>query len=248
MSLRNLSYLSELKLTELREKVHQNYDRYIQGDFRDLAADNGWSIELALKVDLDLLSALDPRRGGESEIKNALLVWQTFRGLSPALATEERIWTRLTHLECLEFSRNRWLDGSSREENCKLIGTHFFASTQTGIRDDNAVSRLWWAAYIAFLAMPDNHETALTTILSKADIRLNLVERSRTGSRPVLAAAIIRAMISDKRIAQNEEGFRKFMRVMNRRGGGELFEVMSVQDLDRFVVECADRARSEGTS
>jgi hypothetical protein len=248
MSFKNVSYLSENKLTELREKVHQNYDRYIQGDFRDLAEDNGWSIELGLKVDLDQLNALDPSRGAASEIKNAMLLWQTFRGLSPALATEERIWVRLTHLECLEFSRKRWLDGSSKEANWKLISKHFFASTQTGIRDDNAVSRLWWAAYIAFLAMPDNHETALATILSKADIRSNLVERSRTGSRPVLAAAIIRAMIADRRIAQTEDGFRKFMRVMNRRGGGEMFEVMSAPDVDRFVRECADRARSETAS
>jgi hypothetical protein len=245
MSLRNLSYLSETKLTDLREKVHQNYDRYVAGDFRDLAADNGWAIELNLKVDLDQLNSQDTRRGGEFEIKNALLLWQTFRGLSPALATEERVWVRLTHLECLEFSRKRWLDGQDREKNCKLISKHFFASTQTGIRDDNAVSRLWWAAYIAFLAMPDDHETALATILSKADIRLNLVERSRTGSRPALAAAIIRAMVADRSIGENEDRFRKFMRVMNRRGGGELFEVMPVQDVDRFVKECADHARAQ---
>jgi hypothetical protein len=250
MSLETLKYLSEPKLTELREKVHVNYDRYTKGNFLDLTADNGWSIELGLKVDLDRLKGLDPRGGprvrdsAECEIKNALLVWSVFEGLSPALATEERIWARLTHLECLEFTRKRWLDVSNKDEGIKAINKHFFASTQTGVRDDNSVSRLWWGAYIAKLAMPDDHETALKTILSKADIRSNLVERSRTGSRPVLAAAIIRAMVSDPRIAESEDGFREFMKIMNRMGGGELFEVMPVSDVDRFIKQCADRARA----
>ena len=243
MSLESLKYLSEAKLTELRETVHQNYDRYTKGNFLDLAADNGWSIELGLKVDLEQLKELDPRGGAEFEIKNSLLVWRIFEGLLPALATEERIWARLTHLECLEFTRKRWLGVSNKDEGIAAINKHFFASTRTGIRDDNSVSRLWWAAYIAHLAMPDEHETALKTILSKADIRSNLVERSRTSSRPALAAAIIRAMVSDPRIAEREDGFREFMKTMNRLGGGELFEVMPASDVDSFIRECADRAR-----
>lgn len=244
MSLEPLKYLSEAKLTELRERVHQNYNRYTQGDFRDLAENNGWSIELGLKVDLDQLRGLDPTEGANFEIKNAMLVWRTLGALSPALATEERIWARLTHLECLEFTRQRWLKGASKDERIRDINKHYFAGTRTGVRDDNSVSRLWWAAYIAHLAMPSDHEGALKTLLSKADIRSNLVERSRTSSRPMLAAAIIRGMNADPRIAATEAGFRAFMRTMNKFGGGELFEVMPSTEIDRFVKECAARAQA----
>jgi len=245
MSLEVLKYLSEAKLAELRSNIRENYERYTKGDFLDLAADNGWSIETGLKVDSDQLNGLDPKEGADFEIKNSLLVWRTFKGLSPALATEERIWARIAHLECLEFSRKRWLKVSSEEEGIAVINTHFFARTQTSIRDDNSVSRLWWNAYIAFLAMPDDHERALKTILSKADIRSNLVERSRTSSRPALAAGIIRAMISDPRIAETPYGFRAFMKTLNKVGGGELFEVMPANEVDRFIKDCADRTRKE---
>jgi hypothetical protein len=244
MSLEVLKYLSERKLTELREQVLQNYDRYTTGDFLDLTADNGWSVELDLQVDLAQLKQLDPTVGAEYEVRNSTLVWRTFSGLSPALATEERIWARLAHLECLEFSRRRWLKGASKKEIISNISTHFFAGTRTAIRDDHAVSRLWWNAYIAFLAMPDNIELALKTMLSKADIRSNLVERPGTSSRPVLVSAILRAMISNPRIAQTEGGFRIFMRTVNKFGGGELFEVMPPDAVDQFVKECASRAQA----
>jgi hypothetical protein len=82
-------------------------------------------------------------------------------------------------------------------------------------------------------------------MLSKADFRSNLIERSRTSSRPTLAAAILRAMISDQRIAETESGFRTFMRKVNKFGGGELFEVMLPTKIDQFVKECADRAQVE---
>jgi uncharacterized protein DUF6339 len=247
MSLEPLKYLSEMKLTELREKVHQNHDRYTTSDFWDLTKDNGWSIELDIKTDLDQLKDLDPTVGGDFEVKNSMLVWRTLRGLSPALATEERIWARLAHVECLEFSRNRWLKGSSQEAIAANINRHFFAGTWTSVRDDHAIARLWWNAYVAQLAMPDDIERALATMLSKADIRSNLVERSRTSSRPLLAAAILRAMISDHRITQTEDGFRAFMKTVNKFGGGELFEVMPSGTIDHFIKECAERAQAATT-
>lgn len=245
MSLEPLKYLSESRLAELRSKIPENYERYTAGDFLDLSAENGWSIELGLKVDLDLLKTLSPEGGADSEVRNSLLVWRTLSNLSPALATEERIWVRLAHLECLEFSRKRWLDVPSKEARLAAIETHFFASTQTQTRDDHAIARLWWNAYIAFLAMPDDHELALRTMLGKADIRSNLIERSRTSSRPPLAAGIIRAMVADPEIADTESGFRLFMKELNKFGGGELFEVMPPAEIDHFVRDCADRARAE---
>lgn len=244
MTSENLKYLSEAKLAELKASISSNYKRYTETNFVDLLADNGWSIELGLKVDLDQLRGLDPNPGAEFEIRNSMLVWRTFRGLTPALAMEERIWARLAHIECLEFSRNRWLKLSDKDSIIAAIGTHFFSGTQTAVRDDHAVARLWWNAYVAHLAMPEDHELALKTMLSKADIRSNLVERTRTISRPPLAAGIVRAMNSDGRITRTEDSFRSFMKTLNKLGGGELFEVMQGSEVDAFIRDCADRTFS----
>ena len=239
-----LKYLSNATTDSLREDVASNLDRYRSGDFNDLMGTGDWSIELDLDVDLSPLANLDPSNKADAEIANSRLVWKALSGLTPTLACEEGIWTRLTHVECLEFSRTRWLDSRDDDETAiKDIEKHFFASGLLARRDDNALSRLWWNAYIANLATPGPGLKALDMILKRADFRLNLVERSLTTSRPALAAGIVRTLERRENwMIAHEDNFRSFMKTLNRLGGGIVFECMPEADVDAFMDDCATRA------
>lgn len=239
-----LKYLSNATTDTLRESVTSNLDRYRSGDFNDMMTTGHWSIELDLDVDLSPLAGLDPSNKSEAEIANSRLVWKALSGLTPTLACEEGIWTRLTHVECLGFTRARWLDANSDDEKlAKDVEKHFFAPGLTGRRDDNAISRLWWNAYIANLAIPGPGLEALDSILKRADFRLNLVERSLTASRPALAAGIVRTIKrKEKWMTAQEVNFREFMKTLNRLGGGMVFECMPEADVDDFMEDCATRA------
>jgi hypothetical protein len=160
--------------------------------------------------------------------------------MSPAIAREGRIWTRLTHVEALAYARARWLSGKSGEALDKAVIDHFFGTGLTSVRDDNAIGRLWWNAKIARIAAGSgDHEQALRVILKSADIRSNFVERSRTTSRPKLAQALVRLMTAEPWITSDEASFRHFMKVLNRNGGGILFEVLSNADVDTFLTQTA---------
>jgi len=178
------------------------------------------------------------RQGDEDFVAGpGTLVWGP-RGVPHAF-----IWVRLTHVECLEYARARWLEGvEDNAEVEKRVSEHFFADTVARRRDDNPVSRLWWNAYIANMIEPDGNLAALDQFLRKADIRLNTVERSLTFYRQPLAAGIIRLMRREPWVSAREEDFRAFMRVINRLGGGLLFEAMSPAAIDTFMDECAVRA------
>jgi hypothetical protein len=156
----------------------------------------------------------------------------------------------LTHLECLDFARARWLSlEKDNEAVIKEVEKHFFASGLLGRRDDNAISRLWWNAYIANLAIPSPGLEALDMILKRADFRLNLVERSLTASRPVLAAGIVRIIKREETwMTAQETNFREFMKALNRLGGGMVFETMSEADVDSFMAQCAGRAGMSQTT
>lgn len=246
MTTTKLKYLSNATVEDLRESVATNIDRYRSGDFSDLLPLGDWSIELNLDVDLTLLAELDPSGSPEAEISNSRIVWKALRGLTPTLACEEGIWTRLTHVECLSFARSRWLNTSMNDQAAeKAVMDHFFAATLTSRRDDNAISRLWWNSYIAQLAYPDTNLKALEFILKKADIRSNFIERSLTASRPPLAAGIVRIMEREDWVTTREGNFRAFMRTLNRLGGGMIFESMAVSDIDTFMDVCATRAGLE---
>lgn len=235
-----LRYVSTATIDTLRENVLANIQRYRTGDFMDLVPQSDWSIELPLEVDLSPLEGLDPAGTPEAEAANSRLVWAALGSLSPSLACEEGIWVRLTHIECFEYSRARWLEASmSTDEAEKAVTDHFFASTLTSRRDDNAVSRLWWNAFIANLALPAPELPALDIILRKADLRSNFVERSVTASRPVLAAGIVRVMQRNPAVSAREDNFRDFMKALNRLGGGIVFEAMSEAQVDAFMDRCA---------
>ena len=241
-----LKYLSETMLSKLSQDVSRNRERYQSGNFLDLECENGWSIEAAgVSVDYDLLNALDGTHStAAADIENSLIVHKALSTMTPAMAREERIWTRLTHVECLEYSRKRWLSSFIGEKLDGQVQRHMFAPNRTAIRDDNAVSRLWWNYRIAAIADPDDPEGALRLILKTSDIRMQLVERPWTAARVPLAKAVIRAMKRDPWITSSSIAFREFMKTLNRDGGGILFEVLKDNEVDQFMDQCSARAQT----
>ncbi|MGE4046174.1 MAG: DUF6339 family protein [Acetobacteraceae bacterium] len=238
-----LKYLSSATIDGLRATISQNVALYLEGSFSELMRDGEWSVELALDVDLAPLADLDPEPSAVAEVQNSRLVWRTLGQLKPSLAYEEGIWVRLTHVECLEYSRSRWLAGvTDPAEMEKQVALHFFARTLNGRRDDNAISRLWYNAYIAYQIIPDPALPALEVMLRRADSRLTFLERSLTGSRARLAAGVVRVGLSQPWINATEGNFREFFKVLNRRGGGRVFEAMSDEKIDMFMLDCAFRA------
>lgn len=246
MSTVPLKYLSEAKLVDLRDAVPSMLGRYRDGDFSDLAQENGWAIEAAgIRIDTGSLEALDGSvRSAEADIENSLVVYRALEGMTPALAREERVWVRLTHIECLEYSRARWLAGTDGEELKSMVLRHMFAPGLTGIRDDNALSRLWWNVHIASTADPDDPERALRLLIQRADVRMQFVERPGIASRRPLAQAVVRAMRHDPWITSSDPCFRQFMKVLNRDGGGVLFEALDDQEADQVMTRYAARAKA----
>lgn len=244
MATEPLKFLSEAKLQQLQDDIAVNRERYKTGDFNDLAGDNGWEIESSfVRVDREKFSMLDgAEETAAAYVANSLLVYQALEGMTPAIAREERIWVRLTHVECLDYTRTRWLRKVRDDEMDKSILRHFFAQGRTGVRDDNAISRLWWNAHVAKIADPKDQEGALRLILKTADIRQGFVERPGTAAREPLAQAVIRAMKSITWLTSTEAAFRQFMIELNRDGGGVLFEALTDSEADKLVAACALKA------
>ncbi|MCD9122284.1 DUF6339 family protein [Cupriavidus sp. UGS-1] len=247
-----LKFLSEAKLQQLYEDISTNRQRYKIGDFKDLLGDNGWEIESSVvRIDREKFSMLDgAEETAEAYVRNSLLVHQALEGMTPAIAREERVWVRLTHIECIDYTRARWLRKIKDDQLDKSVALHFFAQGRTGVRDDNAVSKLWWNVHIAKIADPSDPEGTLRLILKTADIRQAFVERPGTAARGPLAKAVVRAMKSISWLTSTEAAFRQFMIALNRDGGGVLFEALTQNEADRLVASCVAKAEihlSRGT-
>lgn len=236
-----LKHLSEGVLEKLRADVKENVGRYLGEGFLDISGEPGWGIERDVEIDTDALSELDGSElSAEGDLKNSRIVMKALPDLSPSLANEEQIWVRLSHVEGFEYSRDRWLKGSPADKHEGNILTHFFAPTQTGIRDDQALSRLWWNGFIAKHCMPEDPDRALELLLTTADVRSNLVERIWLMGRRKLAAGVFRGMAKHPDILKSERSFREFMKTLNMLGGGIVFEAMTPSEVDSFIESCAE--------
>ncbi len=124
MSSSPLCYVATSVEESLRNSVPANIDRYIKTGFDDLAESDGWALRLTISADLAPLKQLKTESGTDAEVFNSLLVWQSLGHLTPSLASEGRIWTRLCHVECLEYARARWVAGRKGASAIAAVETH----------------------------------------------------------------------------------------------------------------------------
>lgn len=232
-----LKIFTDQTIKQLKSDVKNNQAKYIHGDFSNLD-DNTSSFISHIEYDDKVLSKLDIVDGmsvGLSDVKNSLLIGKALEGMTAAEANESSVWTRLTHIECFEYTKKRWLKLKDEKYSDDDIITHFFADTQTQRRDDNGISRLWWNYYIAKKCMPEDIELALNLFVSKTDIRSNFVERVWLSTRKSIASAVLRALRDNKWLSSNALHFREFMKALNMSGAGVVFEALSDYENDLFI-------------
>ena len=242
-----LKYLSDKALSQLKGSVPANVAKYRTDGFAEFTEDPGWNIKLGIEYDDILLGTLDrtTEKGvAATDLANSRVVGKALTKLSPTLANEERIWVRLSHIEAFAYARDRWIGRANDAAIPKLVDDHFFAPTQTAIRDDHAISRLWWNYHIARTCNPDDPDDALGLILKTADIRSNFVERIWMSSRRSIASAVLDRMKVDPWLTATEMNFRIFMKSLNRLGGGIVFEALDADDISLFLDDCVARART----
>lgn len=239
--MQTLKLFSAAIVEKLSSDIESNVGRYASGDFIDFAKQSGWSIETPVaSLNESAIANLISDATPEAEVKNSLLVYNALPGMTPAMARDERIWARLCHVECLPYVRGRWLKaGTSLEAR---IRAHFFAPGLPGCRDDNAIGRLWWNTHIAKLASPHDVELGLTRLLSKANVRLQVIDRADTAFRQPLVAGIVR-LLSDGWFQSYDAAVADFMFEVNKASGGMIFEALSAEQVDAHLATCLAAAK-----
>jgi len=239
-----LKILSAQVVSQLHADLQRNVPLYLTGNFTEEAKDIGWDIEVrAVLWDPRIVDDLDPSGSPEAEIRNSVVIYQGFSGMTPALAQDERVWVRLTHVEFFEFARARWL--GNEESAVRSIRKHFFANGIPGCRDDNAIGRLWWNAHIANLAFPEDLEYGLEALLARANNRLQIVDRADTGFRAPLLRGILKLIKSDSWLQGNDYAIADLMKQVNKYSGCIVFETMDPHQIDEHLMFCLLKAKGE---
>lgn len=227
-------------LEQLRDDIRINLNHYRGGDFAFLLNDAACYIELDVDFDEKAILNLSENVSSSSddylsEKEAAIGVYSALSKVSPYLAREERMWAYLTHTCGLNYARHRWPIPEDDEKAEKHIRTHFFANSARQIERDNAISRLWWMAYLCSRVQSISLSKALQAFLYKSDVRANIVERPTTSQSlrtfDCVISRLSASLNGDKELF-NRDRFRQSMSEMNLLGGTRLFEALPNSHLD----------------
>ena len=190
--------------------------------------------------------------------KNIKIVYEHLENLSPAEATDERLWATITLRFHPDYVKLRWplpnISQTSDKENKVSVHIikHWLCSDNVRSRTrDNAISRLWWMGYLVSQLDGWSIEDSAPILFNNSDYRQNLLERTTSTSAPNVLAAILaitkEAFIADVKF--DRACFRAFMKKVNFLAGrtnlAALNEIQTISLLKPYYYEAYKKKNLE---
>jgi Family of unknown function (DUF6339) len=234
----SIALFKEATVKGLFQAVPDNLNVYRNGTFEYLLSDPSAFINSSCQFDNEQAKNITCTEDDSNEVACCLGLSKALVGVTAYLARDERLWTRLSHIELIQYGRVRWPIPSDDEKAIAHIRKHFFGAGARGIERDNLVSRLWWMTEICSKVVNLSLEDALTAFLYQSDVRANIVERPTTSQNPIILSAVVNKLhdsyLKDKSLYERTK-FRSVMKKLNIEGGTRLLEALDAEDIKRVV-------------
>ena len=171
----------------------------------------------------------------------ALGFYKSFHGMSPRLATNERLWAWMTHFRLHSYSLKRW----RRQANVNLtnyVRDHWFSSGSTdALWRHNTASRTWWIAHTALKAARGGAgaftaEQALEAFANTA-VFYHIPMFYNFTRDPMVLAEVVRAILNEADGINAEKGIYTLLRHLNLMGGTQLLSLLPRDVLRERIVE-----------
>ena len=193
----HLVAFSEEAFGRLKDDLFQNENRYYDDapwleSYFEQTGIQSYLMPLDIVVpDIQFVySGDDHTAKNRDELYNTRLLYEAYKGkLSPRQATDPLLWTALCHVRFHDYVMKRW----KKPDGTVNIKKRFFASSgRTELCYYNAVSRLWWSAYLTYdEERALNNPYHLTDVLFSAQqIQKDLLDQSFSMSRNVVKGVL----------------------------------------------------------
>lgn len=232
-SFEGMSLLDKLDITKIvgETEIPNHY----------LTHDNQIELEVPLLDD----GRLDETDLGNSDFTNAVKIYKIFDWLTPQDANDARFWIYLTHGPCHKYvverfctSKNyRTIAAKGEDGLIPFIKKRFFFSGKARkVRISNAISRLWWIAYLtrdSDTADETQEWVRTKEMFSSQDYIASILER-KIGSHPEIVKAVLTFFL-ERPDLKSKKNIQMVMRELNNLSGVQLVSLMSWGDLMSFI-------------
>lgn len=202
-----------------------------------------------LDIKLDLPDLIMPNLDGNFDLENSLIIGNSFSIITPSIAKDERLWTTLAFGHYSKYMSTRWPSNSL--ENHDLLrncNNHYFGSTSRARWRDQGISRLWWTSFFASRVEGITNIQALEILYSNSELLNSFMGHPRTVNNIKVASSILKLLHEkyfEEKVKFDRKEFRRFMTLLDLRGGKLSFPSVSGPELDAIINECFDSSRKQ---
>lgn len=224
-----LSYMKRGCLDQLQANISRNSELY-KRDVPWLDEYFGGAVHSVVSSIAVSDVSLEP--GPEADVENTRRLHSALCSLTPAQASDERLWTHLTHVTFWAYMRARWpVDAGT---NTDVLKRYFYSSSKSPVR--NGIARLWWYGHLSYDQTRDDPYELTAVLVRRHDVAQNLLERSLGRSRRI-TKAILEAIL-DRESAGKEidrEQYRNMLKHLNRLGGVTILDALAENDIADII-------------
>jgi len=220
-----MQILTNESLFKLKKLFKEDFN-IVKKPFNEIVNKN--DLILINRYDLDENIALVYSEQGDQErndYTNSGLIDQSLQNLTPADATDERLWTTLCLNHYKSYVLARWPNISD--------GRHFFYEGSRAPTRDNGIARLWWARY-NLKKMNNSNNEITNAYFENRDRREGIIERpTSTTNKKVLK--VIFEIIAEKKLKRDQ--YRPFYTKINFIGKRKNLPAMDEVSLKKILMQ-----------
>jgi hypothetical protein len=104
----------------------------------------------------------------DNDFESAIQLYEAYKNLEPIQASDERLWTYLSHVDLYPYMIKRWNSaylGTAKDSKSYILDHWFLKSTIHSELLRHALSGLWWAVFLSVDETREDRKYELTEIL-----------------------------------------------------------------------------------
>lgn len=184
------------------------------------------------------LTKKDNEEKAEEDLINSIRLYEAFKTLTPWQAAQGNMWTYLCHMnhQYQNYIKHRWLD----DPRANTIKTRYFVPSNENLRNDNALSRLWWYGYLTYDPNSEDPHHLTKTLFTNITIATDIIDTLNRTS-PERIKGVLLALEDFKEETGMREGLSDIVRsansAMNRHAGIVAVGFLSFEEVHDLYLE-----------
>lgn len=169
----------------------------------------------------------------------SIRLFNSYNSLTPLQASDSRFWAFQCHFEHYDYVNSRWKVDRFKKDPIGTVKSRYFIRNRRDL-SRNALSRLWWAAFLTVDRKNENDPYWRTRVLFKnQDMYAQLMERSISNSKVLLNNILEAVHMMDEKYPDliGKVETQKLVKYISLSGGRKLLDFLTKKEIDNLTLD-----------